>query len=76
MCGSVEKPDITSKACLSVFLAKLALDNEGKYNEGFIAKWTYENVPEKVWSIKEMTDFWGIGSRMEKKTEANGNYED
>ncbi|OOL43319.1 Y-family DNA polymerase, partial [Enterococcus faecium] len=24
-------------------LAKLALDNEAKHNEGFIAEWTYEN---------------------------------
>ena len=48
-------------------LAKLALDNEAKHNEGFVAEWTYENVPEKVWNIKEMTDFWGIGSRMKKR---------
>ncbi len=38
-------------------LAKLALDNEAKHNEGFIAEWTYENVSEKVWNIPEMTDF-------------------
>ncbi|MGG5325673.1 DNA polymerase V [Enterococcus pernyi] len=48
-------------------LAKLALDNETKHNKGFIAEWTYQNVPEKIWAIKEMTDFWGIGSRMKKR---------
>ncbi|EGO9394350.1 hypothetical protein DSH70_15880 [Enterococcus faecalis] len=42
-------------------LAKLALDNEAKNNEGFIAEWTYQNVPDKVWNIPEMTDFWGEG---------------
>ncbi|HAP6118674.1 TPA: type VI secretion protein ImpB, partial [Enterococcus faecium] len=53
-------------------LAKLALDNEAKHNEGFIAEWTYENVPEKVWNIPEMTDFWGIGSRMKKRLNQMG----
>ncbi len=48
-------------------LAKLALDNEAKHNKGFVAEWTYQNVPEKIWAIKEMTDFWGIGSRMKKR---------
>ncbi|OJG82732.1 hypothetical protein RV14_GL002307 [Enterococcus ratti] len=41
-------------------LAKLALDNEAKHNEEFIAEWMYQNVPEKVWNIPEMKDFWGI----------------
>lgn len=44
-------------------LAKLALDNESKHNRELIAEFTYENVEEKVWSIPELTDFWGIGSR-------------
>ena len=47
-------------------LAKLALDNEAKSSKEFIAEWTYETVPEKIWKINEMTDFWGIGSRMKK----------
>ncbi|MGM0241325.1 Y-family DNA polymerase [Enterococcus sp. AZ103] len=45
-------------------LAKLALDNEAKHNDGFIAEWNYEDVPTKVWGIKNMTDFWGIGKKM------------
>ncbi len=53
-------------------LAKLALNNEAKHNEGFIAEWTYETVPEKVWNIPEMTDFWGIGSRMKKRLNQMG----
>ncbi len=45
-------------------LAKLALDNEAKHNDGFVAEWKYEDVPTKVWGIKNMTDFWGIGKKM------------
>ena len=66
-CGPEEKLEISSKAYLSVLLAKLALDNEDKHNKGFVSEWTYQNVPEKIWSIKEMTNFWSIGSRMKKR---------
>ncbi|MBG9984135.1 Y-family DNA polymerase [Aerococcaceae bacterium DSM 111022] len=48
-------------------LAKLALDNEAKYTKGMRANWSYEDVESKVWKIKELTDFWGIGSRMAKR---------
>ena len=48
-------------------LAKLALDNEAKTTKTMRANWSYEDVKEKVWNIHPMTDFWGIGSRMEKR---------
>ncbi len=41
-------------------LAKLALDNEAKHNEEFIAEWTYQNVPKKVWNIPEMMDLGSL----------------
>ncbi|XJS10435.1 Y-family DNA polymerase [Aerococcaceae bacterium WGS1372] len=44
-------------------LAKLALDIEAKHTNTMRANWSYEDVETKVWNIKEMTDFWGIGSR-------------
>ena len=47
-------------------LAKLALDNEAKRTPTMRANWSYEDVETKVWNIKEMTDFWGIGNRMKK----------
>lgn len=47
-------------------LAKLALDNEAKKTKTMRANWSYEDVESKVWGIQEMTDFWGIGSRMKK----------
>lgn len=44
-------------------LAKLALDNEAKHMPNMRANWSYEDVETKVWKIKELTDFWGIGHR-------------
>ena len=51
-------------------LAKLALDNEAKTASKMRANWSYEDVEAKVWSIPKLTDFWGIGSRMEKRLES------
>ena len=48
-------------------LAKLALDNEAKKTPTMRANWSYEDVETKVWAIPCLTDFWGIGSRMEKR---------
>ena len=31
-----------------------------------IAKWTYEDIPEKLWPITPLSKMWGIGPRMEK----------
>lgn len=47
----------------NMLLAKLALDNEAKNAKDFKAEWRYEDVPEKVWSIDPITDFWGIGNK-------------
>ncbi|WP_088809870.1 MULTISPECIES: Y-family DNA polymerase [Listeria] len=51
----------------NLLLAKLALDIESKHSFTRRAEWRYENVPEKVWRIKKLTDFWGIGERMGRK---------
>lgn len=48
-------------------LAKLALDNFSKHSPNFIAEIRYQDVLTKVWSIPELTDFWGIGRRMKKR---------
>lgn len=45
-------------------LAKLALDNEAKYNPDMKAEWRYKNVSNTVWKIDPITEFWGIGERM------------
>ena len=48
-------------------VAKLALDNEAKRTPTMRANWSYEDVETKAWSIPNLTDFWGIGSRTEKR---------
>lgn len=47
----------------NMLMAKLALDNDAK-KTGF-SKWTYADVPTKLWPIKPLSNMWGIGSRME-----------
>lgn len=55
-------------------LAKLALDNEAKRSPTMRANWSYQDVERKVWNIQNMTDFWGIGKRMEKRLNGLGIY--
>ncbi|MEE6712310.1 Y-family DNA polymerase [Pediococcus acidilactici] len=47
--------------------AKLALDIYAKHNANLIGEITYKSVPSKIWSIKQLTDVWGIGKRTEKR---------
>lgn len=47
----------------NMLMAKLALDLDAK-KTGF-TKWTYEDIPEKLWPINPLSKMWGIGSRME-----------
>lgn len=55
-------------------LAKLALDHEAKKanTQNFIATWHYEDVQEKLWPITPLSEFWGIGSKTEKKLNRMG----
>jgi DNA polymerase V len=46
----------------NMFLAKIALDNEGKKKPPFIAHWDYEDVPNKLWTISPITKIWSIAS--------------
>lgn len=48
-------------------LAKLALDHQAKHDEknGFVGEWRYKDVPNTVWSIEPLIDFWGIGQKIE-----------
>lgn len=54
----------------NMLLAKLALDLEGKKRG--IAKWTYDDVPEKLWPLTPLSEMWGIGSRTERTLNAMG----
>lgn len=48
----------------NMLMAKLALDLEAK-RTGF-TKWTYADVPIKLWPISPLSEMWGIGRRTEK----------
>ena len=53
-------------------LAKLALDNEAKESTPWQATWTYDRVPETIWQLNDLANFWSIGSRTAKKLNAIG----
>lgn len=50
----------------NLLLAKVAMDIEAKKYKNGIAKWTYDDVPTKLWEITPLSKMWGIGPRMEK----------
>ncbi|MCW0996211.1 Y-family DNA polymerase, partial [Streptococcus anginosus] len=39
-------------------LAKLCLDNSAKKTPPYIDYWSYESIPETVWKIDPLRDFW------------------
>lgn len=55
-------------------LAKLALDNAAKEKAPWQAFWTYRDVPETIWKIDNLTDFWSIGARTAVKLQSMGIY--
>lgn len=48
----------------NMLMAKLALDLEAK-KTGF-SKWTFKDVPTKLWSVSPLSEMWGIGRQTEK----------
>lgn len=48
----------------NMLMAKLCLDLEAK-KKG-IAKWTYDDVPDKLWTISSLSEMWGIGLKIER----------
>lgn len=53
-------------------LAKLALDNGAKHNPNMRAEWRYEDVPEKLWTIDDIEEIWGIGRKTSEKLKMRG----
>jgi DNA polymerase V len=51
----------------NMLISKLALDIESKKAIDFVAKWTYDDIPTKLWPISPLSEMWGIGSQMEKR---------
>ncbi|MCM8609194.1 MULTISPECIES: Y-family DNA polymerase [Lactiplantibacillus] len=55
-------------------MAKLALDNAAKQEAPWFAYWGYADVPNTVWQIPKLTDFWSIGHKTAAKLERLGIY--
>ncbi len=58
----------------NMLMAKLALDIESKHSPDFIAKWNYEDLPEKLWKVTPLSEMWGIGRNMEAHLNKMGMY--
>ena len=56
----------------NMLIAKLALDIESKHSPDFIAKWSYDDLPTKLWPIKPLSKMWGIGRNTERNLNALG----
>ncbi|MCP1143535.1 UV damage repair protein UvrX [Lysinibacillus endophyticus] len=56
----------------NMLMSKLALDLEAK-KDGF-AKWTYDDIPDKLWSVAPLSEMWGIGRRTQKTLNNMGIY--
>jgi DNA polymerase V len=50
----------------NMLLAKMAMDIEAKKSKNFIARWTYDDIPQKLWPIEQITKMWSIGRQMDK----------
>ncbi len=56
----------------NILLSKIAMDVEAKHNPSKIAEWRYHDIPEKLWPIKPLSEFWGISRRTEAKLNKRG----
>jgi len=52
--------------------AKIALDIYAKHDPELMGEIHYETVPEKIWTIPNMTDVWSIAKRTEKRLNSLG----
>ncbi len=51
----------------NILMAKIAMDIEAKKNINGIAKWTKNDIKNKLWKITPLSKMWSIGPRMEKR---------
>lgn len=71
-----EKTGLTATCGIgqNMFLAKMADDREAKSAKDFIGIWTYDDVPTKLWTIKDLSDVWGISRGYKTRLNALGLY--
>ncbi|MDF2556874.1 MAG: damage repair protein UvrX [Bacillales bacterium] len=59
----------------NMLLSKIALDVDAKKTTGTkVARWTYEDVPQKLWPISPLREMWGIGGQMQNHLNGLGIY--
>ena len=51
----------------NLFLAKSALEFEGKKAKDGIGEWTKEDIKTKLWPISPLSEMWGISGHLEKR---------
>lgn len=56
----------------NILLAKVSMDIEAKHNKEGIAEWRYQDVPNKLWPISDLTDMWGINTKTARKLNKRG----
>ena len=71
-----EKTGLTATAGIgpNLMMANVAMDIDAKHVKNNIAKWTYDDVKTKLWSITPLSKMWSIGPRMERNLNKLGLY--
>ena len=69
-----DKTGLLTTAGLSynMFMAKAALDLDGKKKPPYIAQWTKADVKNKLWKVTPLTKIWGISHGYEARLNALG----
>ena len=69
-----DKTGLLTTAGLSynMFMAKAALDLDGKKKPPYIAQWTKADVKNKLWKVTPLTKIWGISHGYEARLNAMG----
>ena len=64
----------TAGISYNMFLAKVALDLDGKKKAPYITEWKEKDIALKLWPVKPLSKVWGISSGYERKLNALGIY--
>lgn len=70
-----EKTGLTATAGISynIFMAKVALDNEGKnLKPNYRVTWSKEDVEKKLWKVNPIEKIWGISGGYKRRLEEIG----
>ena len=62
----------TAGLSYNMFMAKAALDLDGKKKPPYIAQWTKADVKNKLWKVSPLSKIWGISHGYEARLNALG----